>query len=157
MVLDSLATIYIGPPLTALLSLMIDGARVVQGERRAELARAMLSRSPHSQSISLMLCKGTTFFARFQISMRLECKNLLNTRNDTFPHRKRTVQPRQKYRMGIAEAQALISIEPSCYFVTCDFVTLSTLHQSSAKSPYTIYKLYIIIIIYNFNNTLQTL
>ena len=32
------------------LSLMIDIARVVQGERRAELARAMLSRSPHSQS-----------------------------------------------------------------------------------------------------------
>ena len=63
--------------------------------------------------------------------MRLECKNLLNTRNDTFPHRKRTVQPRQKYRMGIAEAQALIAIEPS-YFVTCDFVTLSTLPSTSA-------------------------
>ena len=45
-----------------------DSARVVQGERRAELARTMLSRSPHSQSISLMLCKGTTFFVRFQIS-----------------------------------------------------------------------------------------
>ena len=50
-----------------LLSLMIDNARVVQGERRAELARAMLSRSPHSQSISLMLCKDTIFFVRFQI------------------------------------------------------------------------------------------
>ena len=65
---DSLATSYIGWPTSRLLSLMIDGARVVQGERRAELARAMLSRSPHSQSISLMLCKGTIFFAHFQIS-----------------------------------------------------------------------------------------
>ncbi|SEF48837.1 hypothetical protein SAMN05216354_0642 [Xylanibacter ruminicola] len=45
-----------------------DDARVVQGERRAELARAMPSRSPHSQSISLMLCKGTSFFAKFQFS-----------------------------------------------------------------------------------------
>ena len=44
-----------------------DNARVVQGERRAELARAMLSRSPHSQSISLMLCKGTKNIVRFQI------------------------------------------------------------------------------------------
>ena len=50
-----------------LLSLMIDIARVVQGERRAELARAMLSRSPHSQSISLMLCKDTKINRRFQI------------------------------------------------------------------------------------------
>ena len=67
MVLDLISTSYIGWPNPALLSLMIDGARVVQGERRAELARAMLSRSPHSQSISLMLCKGTIFFVRFQI------------------------------------------------------------------------------------------
>ena len=94
---------------------------------------------------------------RIQIWIHVACENLLKRENDTFAPRKRTVQPRQKYRMGIAEAQALISIEPSCYFVTCDFVTLSTLHKSSAKSPYTIYKLYIIIIIYNSNNTLQTL
>ena len=52
MVLDSSATNYIGWPLPAFVSLMIDNARVVQGECRAELARAMLSRSPHSQSIS---------------------------------------------------------------------------------------------------------
>ena len=75
MVLDSVATSYIGWPLPAFclhlrraLFVPFDDARVVQGERRAELARAMLSRSPHSQSISLMLCKGTTFFAKFQIS-----------------------------------------------------------------------------------------
>ena len=75
MVLDSFATSYIGwpPPAFCLhlrraLFVPFDNARVVQGERRAELAQAMLSRSPHSQSISLMLCKGTTFFAKFQIS-----------------------------------------------------------------------------------------
>ena len=75
MVLNSCATNYIGwpPPAFCLhlrraLFVSFDDARVVQGERRAELARAMLSRSPHSQSISLMLCKGTTFFAKFQIS-----------------------------------------------------------------------------------------
>jgi hypothetical protein len=61
------ATNYIGWPTSRFLSLMIDIARVVQGERRAELARAMLSRSPHSQSISLMLCKDTIFFVRCQI------------------------------------------------------------------------------------------
>ena len=81
-----------------------------------------------------MLCKDTTFFVRIQIWIHVACKNLLNTRNDTFPHRKRTVQPRQKYRMGIAEAQALISIEPSCYFVTCDFVTLSTFVLEGSQS-----------------------
>ena len=56
---------------------MFDDARVVQGERRAELARAMLSRSPHSQSISLMLCKDTTFSVRLQILRPAECKNVL--------------------------------------------------------------------------------
>ena len=78
----------------------------------AVAARAMLSRSPHSQSISLMLCKGTTFSVRIQIWIHVACENLLKRENDTFAPRKRTVQPRQKYRMGIAEAQALISIEP---------------------------------------------
>ena len=75
MVLDSLRPATSGgrlPPfclhLRRALFVPFDNARVVQGERRAELARAMLSRSPHSQSISLMLCKGTTFFAKFQIS-----------------------------------------------------------------------------------------
>ena len=75
MVLDSLRPATSGgrlPPfclhLRRALFVPFDDARVVQGERRAELARAMLSRSPHSQSISLMLCKGTTFFAKFQIS-----------------------------------------------------------------------------------------
>ena len=67
MVLDSSCDQLHRVAASRLLSLMIDIARVVQGERRAELARAMLSRSPHSQSISLMLCKGTTFFAKFQI------------------------------------------------------------------------------------------
>ena len=75
MVLDSLRPATSGgrlPPfclhLRRALFVPFDNARVVQGERRAELARAMPSRSPHSQSISLMLCKGTTFFAKFQIS-----------------------------------------------------------------------------------------
>ena len=67
MVLDSLRPTTSGGRHPAFLSLMIDIARVVQGERRAELARAMLSRSPHSQSISLMLCKDTIFLVRFQI------------------------------------------------------------------------------------------
>ena len=68
MVLNLTSTSYIGWPNPAFVIRSFDTARVVQGERRAELARAMLSRSPHSQSISLMLCKGTTFFVRFQIS-----------------------------------------------------------------------------------------
>ena len=70
MVLDLISASYIGWPNPAFVIRSFDTARVVQGERRAELARAMLSRSPHSQSISLMLCKGkgTTFFVRFQIS-----------------------------------------------------------------------------------------
>ena len=67
MVLDSVRPTTSGGRFPLVMSFMIDDARVVQGERRAELARAMLSRSPHSQSISLMLCKGTTFFLRFQI------------------------------------------------------------------------------------------
>ena len=74
MVLDSVATSYIGwpPPAFCLhlrraLFVPFDDAKVVQGERRAELARAMLSRSPHSQSISLMLCKGTKIIQYFQI------------------------------------------------------------------------------------------
>ena len=73
MVLNHCAANYIGwpPPAFCLhlrraLFVPFDDARAVQGERRAELARAMLSRSPHSQSISLMLCKGTAFFAKFQ-------------------------------------------------------------------------------------------
>jgi len=68
MVLDLISASYIGWPNPAFVIRSFDTARVVQGERRAELARAMLSRSPHLQSISLMLCKGTTFFVRFQIS-----------------------------------------------------------------------------------------
>ena len=59
MVLDSVATSYIGwpPPAFCLhlrraLFVPFDDARVVQGERRAELARAMLSRSLHSRCIS---------------------------------------------------------------------------------------------------------
>ena len=58
MVLDLISASYIGWPNPAFVIRSFDTARVVQGERRAELARAMLSRSPHSQSISLMLCKG---------------------------------------------------------------------------------------------------
>ena len=38
----------------------------MQGECRAELARAMLSRSPRSQSISLMLCKFSYIFWMLQ-------------------------------------------------------------------------------------------
>ena len=65
MVLDSVATSYIGwpPPAFCLhlrraLFVPFDNARVVQGERRAELARAMLSRSPHSRLHLECKCKA---------------------------------------------------------------------------------------------------
>ena len=62
MVLDLISASYIGWPNPAF------NASEVQGECRAELARAMLSRSLHSYS-QLLVCeyKGTTFFVRFQI------------------------------------------------------------------------------------------
>ena len=50
MVLDLISTSYIGWPTSRFVSLMIDNASEVQGECRAELARAMLSRSLHSYS-----------------------------------------------------------------------------------------------------------
>ena len=52
MVLDLTSASYIGWPNPAFVIRSFDTARVVQGERRAELARAS---------------KGTTIFVRFQI------------------------------------------------------------------------------------------
>jgi hypothetical protein len=43
----------------------------VQGERRAELAQALLSRSLHSPMHLKCIGKGTTFFARFQAFLPL--------------------------------------------------------------------------------------
>ena len=48
-------------------------ARVVQGERRAELARALLSRSPHSQKHLHCFCKVTKKSWNFQIVSTKNC------------------------------------------------------------------------------------
>ena len=56
---------------------LIPSAREVQGECRAELARAMLSRSLHSQRISFMRCKITTNRSSLQISTLVARENLL--------------------------------------------------------------------------------
>ena len=48
-------------------------ARVVQGERRAELVRALLSRSPHSQKHLHCFCKVTKKTWNFQIVSRENC------------------------------------------------------------------------------------
>ena len=45
---------------------LIDNAIAVQGERRAELARALLSRSPQSPLLPHCNGKGTTFNMRCQ-------------------------------------------------------------------------------------------
>ena len=65
--------------------------RTMQGWCKAnanQVYLSLLSRSPHSQSISLMLCKGTTFFVRFQIPRPPMCENLLICRNNTFSEAK---------------------------------------------------------------------
>ena len=49
--------------------------RVVQGERRAELARALLSRSPHSQKHLLCFCKDTKKSWNLQIISTKLLKN----------------------------------------------------------------------------------
>ena len=69
MVLESLRPTTSGGRHPALCLSWLTMTSEVQGECRAELARAMLSRSLHSYS-QLLVCeyKGTTFFVRFQIS-----------------------------------------------------------------------------------------
>ena len=73
MVLDLISASCIGWPNPACVIRSFDTARVVQGERRAELARALLSRSPHSQKHLHCFCKVTKNFWNFQIVSRKNC------------------------------------------------------------------------------------
>ena len=74
---------------------------------------------------------------RYNISRaipNIEARDVQKYVNDTFPHRKRHLQPRQMYCLRFTNNTR--------YSVTCDFVTLSTPQRPSNETPTTIYKLY---------------